>query len=201
MNRKLHLTKEACQAYKQALNYNPFLWSAFESLCQLERGVVAADVFRNNLIPSFLSHQMEQHVVTSCSTSSPVKPVVSLSSPSTEVCGYVTPDLFGNPTLGTAVASSTPALQCLATALQFGTERMKPVLSPGQFSPKALNFTPSAASQLPTDYSLTLPQPPPHNTKLVSISLYTLCISLYIFVFSLYPLCILCTCSFIIDYS
>lgn len=159
------MTKKACEAYRQALSYNPFLWSAFEGLCQLEKGVTA-DVFNNTEVPSFLQHykqQKNQLTVSdqSCDNTS-LKPVALVATP-LETEGYVTPD--DNPALSKAIASSTPTLQCLATTLNFDSEKI-----PGQVSPRALNFTPST-NQHSSDYSTSLPHNPPRSKltmKLVS---------------------------------
>lgn len=165
----MNLTKEACKAYRQALSHNPFLWTAYEALCQLERGttnsVSATDIFKMTTVPNFLqqhinnSQPQEQYQkMVSSSPSVIVKQSVVTATPNNSSCtgtGYATPDLFAVPSvsLGSAIASSTPTLLNLSTNLQFGNERMKH-MTPGQFSPKALTFTPTA-NQPTTDYSIT----------------------------------------------
>ena len=169
----MHLTEEACEAYKQALKCNPFLWSAFESLCQLQRGVIATDVFDSNQVPNFL--QQQQHYKQPDNqmlfSDRPLdnlsgKPVTQVTTPS-DAGGYVTPELFDNSALGKAIASSTPALQCLATTLHFDSEKVPA----GQVSPRALNFTPST-NQPSSDYCMSLSHNTPHtklSTKQVSL--------------------------------
>ena len=55
--RKLHLINEASCCYKFALKQNPFLWSAFECLCQLGVETNPYEYFNVTEIPSFLREQ------------------------------------------------------------------------------------------------------------------------------------------------
>lgn len=162
------MTEEACEAYKQALNCNPFLWSAFESLCQLQRGVIATDVFDSNQMPSFLQQrqhykQPDHQMLVSDRPLDNLsgKPSIQVTTPS-DAGGFVTPELYDNSALGKAIASSTPALQCLATTLHFDSEKVPA----GQVSPRALNFTPST-NQPTSEYCMSLSHNTPH-TKLTT---------------------------------
>ena len=143
------------------------MWSAFESLCQLEKGVTSTDCFKFTHVPTFLQGTQYYKIPD------PPAAIKPLSKPLTTAidkdCGiYVTPELF--PIMGKAVASSTPASHAGFTSSFHGGVTIKPLcfdseqpkLSPDQFSPQALNFTITPPStQLPNEYSLTLSQAPP----------------------------------------
>ena len=58
--RKLSFFDEAAKMYQLALQYNSFLWSAFESLCQLGKATDSVeDYFNCSNVPSFL--QVNKH--------------------------------------------------------------------------------------------------------------------------------------------
>ena len=53
--RKLNFFDEAAKMYQLSIQCNPFLWSAYESLCQLGKATLnAEDYFTCTSIPPFL---------------------------------------------------------------------------------------------------------------------------------------------------
>ncbi|XP_064389846.1 cell division cycle protein 27 homolog isoform X2 [Halichondria panicea] len=123
LNLRLNQTKEAVRHFRAALKYNPFLWSAFEKLCDLGEPVSASECFTMTAFPAFLRHSHYPHTSThpppsqpqgthTITHNTPIDPAPTSNAftvdPSLKHT-YVTPGLFAQPTLGKAIASSTPS--------------------------------------------------------------------------------------------
>eukprot|EP00731_Ephydatia_muelleri_P020150 Em0012g975a len=120
MNRQLQHTKEAAVHLKRCLKYNPFVWSAFQSLCEMGEDTSPESCFDVSSYPQFLCTMSNEYQVAT------VPDIPPKSSQPTFVAGAMattmssskkvasTPDLYGNPLVGKAMASSTPVPRSLA---------------------------------------------------------------------------------------
>ncbi len=56
----MNFNEQACKMYQLALQFNPLMWSAFESLCQMDRanGNVEDHFSCNSGVPAFLQAKL-----------------------------------------------------------------------------------------------------------------------------------------------
>ena len=133
-----HKQDAAC-CFRAALKFNPFLWSAFEMLCEMGEEVCPDECFKISNYPGFLRpHPLsapptlaqfftaQAKTSTAKTTDHPMLKrddlnLICAESPSTdnnchvstfEPVGnnplFMTPDIFHEPSVGKAIASSTP---------------------------------------------------------------------------------------------
>jgi anaphase-promoting complex subunit 3 len=158
LNKRLHLSREACQAYRLALKYNPFLWTTFDNVCHLDRNSSPSEVFKLAQLPDFLRE--DPHVAIATNVPIAKKPLPLLAESLKEERANFTPNFVPNsfmnpPVLGKAIVSSTPSLPCMMTPLHFDSEQTKSFSSSSvqQVLPQALQFsaanTPSSLKTKP----------------------------------------------------
>lgn len=117
MNRQLQHVKEAALHFKRCLKYNPFLWTAFQSLCEMGEGVSPENCFEVSSYPQFLCTMNSEHQAAPPPPKPSQPAVATLPLPSAPLSSKKvasTPDTYGNPLVGKAMASSTPVPRSLA---------------------------------------------------------------------------------------
>lgn len=132
--------EDATKCFRAALRHNPFLWTAYEVLCNMGEEVCPEEVFKVSEYPKFLRSSCGQVLTTAASqpkiesvktkgtSSATAKHDTNPESASSmhlvddirhispfepdvkNKSAFVTPELFHEPPVGNALASSTPAL-------------------------------------------------------------------------------------------
>ncbi|XP_065888824.1 cell division cycle protein 27 homolog isoform X2 [Dysidea avara] len=109
LNRLSHVFDEAVKHYRNSLKYNPYLWSSFEALCHLGVDVSPEEYFMAEKCPKFQAQHMTVPDIQPQNIHLPdvvEKTVTEVTSNVTTT--METPELYANPALGCAQASSTP---------------------------------------------------------------------------------------------